>query len=134
MGYGRFEAVAAPRFASGQRATIYLEVENFSQKQVGTSFETRLAGEYRILKPSGEQVLARQLPVDRQRTMSSRRDYFAAYRIVMPELPEGEYQFQILLRDDHAGRTGSATVPFELLPQQVEIYPSVPFGERWSNA
>lgn len=117
-GYGQIKPVTSSYFTSGQHATLYVDVENFSQKSLGDTFETAIAGEYRIFDSKYKEVFAGQLPVDRQQSINRKRDHYAGYRIMMPSLPSGEYRFQLVLRDSNAGRMGRATVPFQLASTQ----------------
>lgn len=110
--FGQFDRLVNPSFVGGEDATLYLEVQNFSQKKLPDTFEINLVGNVEILDEKGAKVHTRKLPADRQQFSARKHDHFIAYRLSMPSLPPGRYDLKVNIRDTTADIDGSATIPF----------------------
>lgn len=115
-GFGKADRIANPAFVGGEFVTLYLEVQNFSQKDLSDAFETNLVGKIEILDTRGLSVHTQKLPADRQLSTTRKHDHFAGYSIKVPSLLPGEYDLRVDMHDVNAGNNASDTIRFKIAP------------------
>ena len=92
---------------------LYVEVENFAAKATSDQYETELQGEYTILDATGQRIVSRGLPLDKQTCNNRRRDYFIAYRLYLPsEIRAGKYTLVLTMEDVKGRKSNQASIEF----------------------
>jgi hypothetical protein len=114
-GFGVYEPQRVTKFEPGAEVKLYAEVENFACTSTGEGFETRLATSYRVIDSGGRQVEASPFPEVVDVCQSRRRDFHLKYGFALPtRISPGEYQVELTITDQHSGKIGHASVPFEI--------------------
>jgi hypothetical protein len=129
--YGAYHEIGKRGFAPGERALLYVEVSNFAVEEISIAdqrdsrsarrraeqvpqYECDLLGRYEILDADQRVVESRALGVTRDRWRRQRRDFFIAYDFVFPEIPAGNYTFELTIEDRKGNKFGHAAIDFQL--------------------
>lgn len=114
-GFGAYEPLTATHFEPDAEVTLYAEVENFACAPSVDGYETRLASSYRVVDASGRQVDGMQFPEVVDVCQSRRRDFHLQFGFRVPvRISPGEYRVEITITDQHSGKIGHASAPFEV--------------------
>ena len=114
--FGDFEPFEPPVRKAGQPVILYCEVDGLRFEQTSAGFRTRIAAQFEILpEGGGAPILARSLGTAEETCRRRRRDYYVAYRLVLPRpLPPGDYRFRLTVKDLTADRSASREVSFAI--------------------
>lgn len=113
--FGQFQAFATHDFQPGQEVLLYVEIDNFSSRDIGGQFETVLQSNYEIYDQSGRRIDARQFPEVKDTCRVRRRDFYVPFRIYMPEnISAGTYRLELTVRDQAADEFGQASIEFRI--------------------
>ncbi len=118
FGYGQYRELDSSRFQTGDRALVYVEIQNFSTQQFGSAnlsesesdaqWVTRLQTSYKILDPAGRVVQRETYPVIEDVANQRRRDFYLHLPLTIADLPAGDYQLRVSVED--LGNSASATL------------------------
>jgi hypothetical protein len=113
-GFGDFEAFEPPVRKAGQPVILYCEIDGLRFEQTSGGFRTRVAAQLEILAQGGGQPIhTRPLEVAEETCRRRRRDYYVAYKLVLPRpLEPGDYRIRLTARDLATDRTASREVAF----------------------
>lgn len=115
-GYGAYEPLPGTTFESGERLTIYAEIDNCRSVSTPQGFHTSLVTSYQILDASGNRLEGNEFPTIDDHCLRRRRDFYSQYGITLPkQLEPGKYQLKLSIKDQHSGKLGHATVDFEIV-------------------
>jgi len=115
--FGQFKPFPTREFRPQQEVLLYMEIDNFTSRESGGSFETVLQCNYEIYDQAGRRVDARQFPEVKDQCRVRRRDFYVPYRIYMPENVEpGNYRMELTVRDAAADKFGQASIEFKIRP------------------
>lgn len=119
LGFGKFEELESNRFQPGDRALIYVEVENHSSQVVSSdssstsensaTFQTRLQASYVVHDLAGKIVHEEIYPAIEDLARRHRRDFYLHLPITIFELSPGEYQITVSIKD--LANASKATLP-----------------------
>lgn len=113
--YGAYRQRPSRTFRPGEDLNLYVEVANFRTRRSGDGFESLIGGSYRVVNSEGDRVDGREFPPVDDFCLSRRRDFHIHYGIALPEqIPPGEYQLELTLHDQLAGKMGHASIDFEI--------------------
>ena len=113
--YGRYREFKSNSFRPGQEVVLYVEVENFAAEVTGDQYETELLGEYTIVDSTGQRIISRGLPLDKQSCKNRRRDYFIAYKLFLPaEMDSGEYTLVLTMEDVKGHKSNRGSIEFRI--------------------
>lgn len=114
--FGVTERFKSNDFARNQEVLLYVELRNFTAKQLDDhTYETELQGSYRILDRGGVARAERTLPLDKQTCANLRRDYYIAYRLYIPsELAPGAYTLELTIEDKKGNKSNNALLDFNV--------------------
>ncbi len=114
--YGEFEAYDPPVRKAGQLVVIYCEVDGLRHEATSAGFRSRLVGRVEIVpEGGGPPAFAQTLGAAEETCRRRRRDYYIAYRLVLPRsLPPGEYKLRLTEKDLLADRTATREVGFAI--------------------
>jgi hypothetical protein len=114
--FGRGQWHKHNHFRAGDRAAIYLEIENLSdEKTEADRYATRLSSDLRIYQGPR---LVKTLPVQTlpDWSWSQRHDHFSVIRFQFPrDLEPGAYLLQVRLTDETTGRQVAQELPFRIV-------------------
>ena len=114
-GFGVYEPNVGATFSAGEQISLYAEVENFRSKSTERGFRSSLATNYVIRNSDGEAVDSGQFPDVVDDCRSRRRDFHIQYGIELPgSLEAGEYELEILIKDNLSRKTGVAREQFQV--------------------
>ncbi|MCS6975592.1 MAG: hypothetical protein NZM31_01110 [Gemmatales bacterium] len=113
--FGRGELYPSNHFRAGDRAAVYLEIENLADEKTQEGrFIARLASTLTIQR--GERVI-KSLPVQNlpDWSWSPRNDHFSVIRFQFPrDLEPGLYLLTVTVTDESTGRQASKQLPFRI--------------------
>lgn len=113
--FGQFKPFPSHDFQAKQEVLLYVEVDNFSTKDVGGQFETVLQSSYEIYDQGGRRIDARHFPEVKDLCRVRRRDFYVPYRIYMPDdISPGSYRLELTVRDPAADKFGQSTIEFRI--------------------
>jgi hypothetical protein len=96
----------------GERARVYVEVRNFTNRPHGDTFETRLASTLEIVNAEGKLVRRWNLPAPPDRSHSPRQDYFISFTFrIQPEMGPGWYTLWVQVQEDAGTAAGGPAAP-----------------------
>lgn len=114
--FGRGELHTTDHFRAGDRAAVYLEIQNLAdQKTDDERYVARLASSLTIQR--GERVV-KSLPVQNlpDWSWSPRHDHFSVIRFQFPrDLEPGLYLLTVSLTDEATGRQARRQLPFRIV-------------------
>ena len=109
LGFGKFEELESNQFQPGDRALIYVEVENQATQKIsdepslGSESEpawlTRLQAGYVIRDSAGNIVHHETYPVIEDLARRHRRDFYLHLPVTIAELSPGQYQLSVSVDD-----------------------------------
>lgn len=110
--FGDFEPYEPPVRKAGQIVVVYCEVDGLRYETTSAGFRTRLAAQVEVIPDGGgPPVLVRSLPIAEETCRRRRRDYYIAYRLVLPRpIAPGDYKLRITERDLIADRSAAREV------------------------
>jgi hypothetical protein len=113
-GFGNYEAFEPPVRKAGQPMILYCEVDGLRFEQTAAGFRTRLAAQIEIVpEGGGAPVLLKTLATAEETCRKRRRDYFIAYKLVLPKpLTPGDYKIRLTEKDLTSDRTTTREVTF----------------------
>ncbi len=114
--FGDFEPFEPPVRKAGQPVILYCEVDGLRFEQTSAGFRTRLAAQIEILpEGGGAPILTRSLGTAEETCRRRRRDYYVAYKLVLPKpLPPGDYRIRVTEKDLTADRSATREVAFAI--------------------
>ncbi len=113
LSFGSFKKVDKYEFLQGQKLLLYAELDNFTSERIDKGFRTSLRSGYQILDHLGRQVASHEFPPSQDFCKSSRRDFFIAYHLRLPEqIGAGKYLLRLLIQDTARQKTGQASIEF----------------------
>ena len=114
--FGDFEPFEPPVRKAGQPVILYCEVDGLRFEQTSAGFRTRLAAQFEILpEGGGAPILTRSLGTAEETCRRRRRDYYIAYKLVLPKpLPPGDYRIRVTEKDLTADRSATREVAFAI--------------------
>ncbi len=114
--FGDFEPFEPPVRKAGQPVILYCEVDGIRFEQTSAGFRTRLAAQLEILpEGGGAPILTRSLGTAEETCRRRRRDYYIAYKLVLPRpLPPGDYRIRVTEKDLTADRSAVREVAFAI--------------------
>ena len=114
--FGDFEPFEPPVRKAGQPVILYCEVDGLRFEQTSAGFRTRLAAQMEILpEGGGAPILTRSLGTAEETCRRRRRDYYIAYKLVLPKpLPPGDYRLRVTEKDLTADRSAIREVAFAI--------------------
>lgn len=118
LGFARTEPLSTESCRPGQEVLIYCELEGLRDEEGEAGFRSRLSARLQILPKSGgapiwQVELGEQVDVCRRR----RRDFFASYRLRLPEgLRAGAYEIRLVQKDLLAEAETSRALPLTIRP------------------
>lgn len=113
--FGQFKPFPSHDFQAKQEVLLYVEVDNFSSKDVGGQFETVLQSSYEIYDQGGRRIDARHFPEVKDLCRVRRRDFYVPYRIYMPDdISPGTYRLELTVRDPSADKFGQSSIEFRI--------------------
>ena len=115
-GFGDFEAFEPPVRKAGQEIVLYCEVDGLRFEQTSAGFRTRIAAQLEILpEGGGPPIQARSLSTAEETCRRRRRDYYVAYKLVLPRpLAPGDYRIRLTAKDLTADRSATREVAFAI--------------------
>jgi hypothetical protein len=127
-GFGEYEPLPASHVfragldgKGGERMQIYVEVRNFSSREVESLHETRLASKVEIRDAGGAVEWRKDIPADPDRSLSPRHDYyFICYLPVPPDLPPGRHSLVVEVRDV-TGRADKNVPPHRIARHELKF-------------
>lgn len=127
-GFGRYTPFAAARFPAGrgQRAIVYVEVDRFVQRELGTGDEAREPGDRYVVELSQElnlynesgSLLALRHPEQKvvETSRNRRRDFYLVNEIALPPtLSVGRYNLKVTMRDKSDGAVAETVIPIDIV-------------------
>lgn len=127
-GFGRYAPFVAARFPAGrgQRAIVYVEVDRFAQRELGSGdtghepgdrYLVELSQELNLYNESGSLLALRhpeQKVVETSRNL--RRDFYLVSEIALPPtLSVGRYNLKITMRDKGDGAVAETVIPIDIV-------------------
>ncbi len=115
-GFGDFESFEPPVRKAGQPVILYCELDGLRFEQTSAGFRTRIATQLEILpEGGGPPILTRSLSTAEETCRRRRRDYYIAYKLVLPRpLPPGDYRIRVTEKDLTADRSATREVSFAI--------------------
>jgi len=84
----------------GEPVQVYVELRNVSSRQVGDSYETRLAGSIELLDFQGQSAYRKDFAPEVHHGQSARHDFFVNCSFSVPrKVPPGRYTLRVEVRD-----------------------------------
>jgi len=113
-GFGDFEAFEPPVRKAGQPVILYCEVDGLRFEQTTAGFRTRIAAQLEILPEGGGPAIhSRSLSTAEETCRRRRRDYFVAYKFILPKpLEPGDYRIRLTTRDLNGDHSATREVSF----------------------
>lgn len=118
-GFGNFEPLDATSLKAGQAVIIYCELTGLRSEARGDGFRSRLASHYEVVPAAGGEPVVKRSALGAAEDLCRRRrrDYYANYRVNLPErLSPGSYELRLTQEDAIAGRSTSSAIPFAIHP------------------
>ena len=114
--FGDFEPFDPPVRKAGQPVIIYSEVDGIQHEATSGGFRTRLAAQVEIVaEGGGSPILTRSLGTAEEVCRRRRRDYYIAYKLVLPRpLAPGEYRLRLTEKDLTSDRSATRDVAFAI--------------------
>ena len=114
--FGDFEPFDPPVRKAGQPVILYCEVDGLRFEQTSAGYRTRTSAHVEILpEGSNAPVMSRTFSPSDEICRRRRRDYFIAYRLVLPKpLAPGDYRIRLTTRDLTSDRSTSREVSFAI--------------------
>jgi len=113
-GFGAYTPAEMP-LRAGDPAMVYFEVENFTNRETGETFDVLLKVRLDILDASGRLVREIDVPAQSYKTRRPLTDYFHAPRLRLPaELNPGRYILKVVVEDKHSDRFTEERIEFEV--------------------
>ena len=119
LGFGQFRELESNQFQLGDRALVYVEVENQSSQRTSdeqspeskniSAWKTRLRSSYVILDSDGNVAQEETFPVIEDVAQRRRRDFYLHLPLTISDLPPGSYQLSLSVQD--LGNESLATLP-----------------------
>ncbi len=115
--YGDFIAFDPPIRKAGQQYLLYCEIDGLRFEQTAAGFRTRVASEIQIVpEGGGPTVVATKLGVAEETCRKRRRDYFIAYKLVLPNpMAPGDYRIRLTARDLATDRTSTREISLAIV-------------------
>ena len=112
-GFGDFEPFEPPVRKAGQPVILYCEVDGLRFEPTSAGFRSRIAAQFEILpEGGGPPILTRSLSTAEETCRRRRRDYYVAYKLVLPRpLAPGDYRIRLTAKDltsDHSATREAA--------------------------
>ena len=121
-GYGQFVTMDRSQFRPDTKTLIYCEIENFHPVQENVAdremFATRLECQFEIRGSDGKVVQSVDFPIVEDVAMNRRRDFYMHLPLTLDQLPAGDYQVHLKVKD-----LGSEKVAHHQLPDLITIKP-----------
>jgi hypothetical protein len=114
--FGDFEAFDPPVRKAGEPVVIYSEIDGVHHESTSSGYRTRVAAQVEIVpEAGGPPVLVRSLGTAEEVRRRRRRDYYIAYKLILPRpLPPGDYRLRLTEKDLTADRSASREVGFAI--------------------
>ncbi|MCC6493680.1 MAG: hypothetical protein IT424_11750 [Pirellulales bacterium] len=114
-GFGAYVPRKEARFAPGQKATVYAEIDNFASNSAEDGYHASLGTSYQVLDKTGRRIDGKQFPDVEDACRNRRRDFHMQYQFALPtKIYPGPYDLEITITDHNSGKIAQATVPFEI--------------------
>jgi len=120
QGYGLYtERASGPVFSQGEQLLVYLEPVGFGYGASGTgSYILGFDVGVTLLKPSGEQLFAREKFTSIQRPVRYRnREFYLTLNLNFNGLPAGDYEIQLTFDDQSSDKSMLVELPFTISEQ-----------------
>ena len=122
FGFGKFEELKSKQFQPGDRALIYVEIENQATQKLsgdsssasenGSTWQTRLRASYVVRDTAKNIVHQETYPDIEDLARRHRRDFYVHLPVTIPELSPGDYQLSVSVEDlGDPDSTDAATLP-----------------------
>jgi hypothetical protein len=114
--FGDFEPFDPPVRKAGQPVIIYSEVDGVWHEPTSGGFRTRLAAQVEIVTDGGgPSILTRPLGTAEEVCRRRRRDYYIAYKLILPRsLAPGEYRLRLTEKDLTSDRSATREIGFAI--------------------
>jgi hypothetical protein len=114
-GYGAYDEIEKPQFATGDQVSLYVEVENYHSQSSEKGYVTLLGASYEIVDADGKRVDGGEFPPIEDSCRSRRRDFHIQYGLVMPKsLAPGKYRLELAMKDRQCDKLGHASIDFAI--------------------
>ncbi len=114
-GYGQYKPFASFEFASNQDVLVYCEIDNFApllETRDGiTNYKTKLSSSFWITGDKDTIVQQQDFPVVTDDARNLRRDFFMHLPVTFADLPTGNYQLHVQVRDHGSGKVATLEQP-----------------------
>ena len=127
LGFGKFEELESNEFQPGDRALIYVEIENQSSQIVSgetspasenrSTFQTRLRASYAVHDSAGKLVHQETYSPIEDLARRHRRDFYLHLPVTIAKLIPGDYKILVSVED--LGNANAATlsaIDFSIIP------------------
>ncbi len=118
-GFGNFDPLDVASLKAGQAVILYCELSGLRSEARGDGFRSRLASHYEVVPAAGGEPVVKRTSLGAAEDLCRRRrrDYYANYRVDLPEgISPGTYELRLTQEDAIAGRSTSSAIPFTILP------------------
>jgi hypothetical protein len=114
--FGDFEPFEPPVRKAGQDVILYCELDGVRFESTPSGHRSRIAAKVEILAEGGGQpILSRAMGTAEETCRRRRRDYYVAYKLVLPRtLAPGDYRIRLTETDLTSDRTASREVAFAI--------------------
>ncbi len=117
-GYGDYEPMPSATLTPGQTVLVYCELENFVsspvQREGSESFRTMLESRLVVTDPTGRVVQDSRFPPLDDYALSRRPEFFMYVPFEVGQLPAGNYQAQLEVRDLQGTSSTTSPVTFSV--------------------
>ena len=95
---------------------LYCEVDGLRSEQTSAGYRTRIAAQFEIIpEGGGPPILTRSLSTAEETCRRRRRDYYIAYKLVLPRpLAPGDYRIRLTGKDLTADHSATREVAFAI--------------------
>ena len=116
-GFGDFTALAPPIHKAGQEVILYCELDGLRFEQSAAGFRTRIGAQLEILPQGGGPAIhTRPLAVAEETCRRRRRDYYVAYKLLLPRpIEPGDYRLRLTAKDLNSDRSTAHEVAFAIV-------------------
>ena len=125
LGFGQFRELESNQFEQGDRALVYVEVENHLTQSISDQasgelnkepvWKTRLRASYTIYDVDGKIAQQETYPLIEDFARQRRRDFYVHLPLTIPSLQPGNYQLSISVEDLGNANVATLTaVPFSV--------------------